>query len=98
MNFDNVIKEDNEFLQEVKRHLNITWNDDETDNKIKDYIKQGVEVLQSDVKTSIDFENDDVARGLLKTFCRYAWNNSEEYFIENNIHYILKLEVRYGKN
>ena len=98
MNFDNVIKEDNEFLQEVKRHLNITWNDDETDNKIKDYIKQGVEVLQSDVKTSIDFENDDIARGLLKTFCRYAWNNSEEYFIENNIHYILKLEVRYGKN
>ena len=93
-----MIKEDNEFLQEVKRHLNITWNDDETDNKIKDYIKQGVEVLQSDVKTSIDFENDDVARGLLKTFCRYAWNNSEEYFIENNIHYILKLEVRYGKN
>ena len=93
-----MIKEDNEFLQEVKRHLNITWNDDETDNKIKDYIKQGVEVLQSDVKTSIDFENDDIARGLLKTFCRYAWNNSEEYFIENNIHYILKLEVRYGKN
>lgn len=97
MNYDNEIKEDNEFLEEVKRHLNITWKDDDTDNRIRDYIKHGVEVLQDDVKTSIDFNNDDIARGLLRTFCRYAWNNSEEYFIENNLNYILKLEVKYGK-
>lgn len=98
MNLDNEIKEDNEFLEEVKNNLNITWKDDETDNKVRGYIKQGVEVLQDDVKTSIDFYDDNIARGLLKTFCRYAWNNSEEYFIENNLHYILKLEVKYGKS
>lgn len=92
------IKEDEEFLEEVKSTLNITWKDDETDNKVRGYIKQGVEVLQDDVKASIDFYNDEIARGLLKTFCRYAWNNSEEYFIENNLQYILKLEVKYGKD
>lgn len=95
---NNEIKEDEEFLEEVKSTLNITWKDDETDNKVRGYIKQGVEVLQDDVKASIDFYKDEIARGLLKTFCRYAWNNSEEYFIENNIHYILKLEVKYGKD
>lgn len=98
MNLDNEIKKDDEFLEEVKNNLNITWKDDETDNKVRGYIKQGVEVLQDDVKTSIDFYYDNIARGLLKTFCRYAWNNSEEYFIENNLHYILKLEVKYGKS
>lgn len=98
MNLDNKIKEDDEFLEEVKNDLNITWKDDETDNKVRGYIKQGVEVLQDDVKASIDFYDDNIARGLLKTFCRYAWNNSEEYFIENNLNYILKLEVKYGKS
>ena len=98
MNLDNEIKEDDKFLEEVKNNLNITWKDDETDNKVRGYIKQGVEVLQDDVKTYIDFYDDNIARGLLKTFCRYAWNNSEEYFIENNLHYILKLEVKYGKS
>ncbi len=98
MNFGNNIKEDDEFVEEVKRTLGITWKDDITDNNVRDYIRQGVEVLQNDVGTSIDFENDDIARGLLKTYCRYARNNSEEYFIENNLQTILKLEVQYGKD
>ena len=55
-------------------------------------------MLQNDFGTSIDFDEDLQARGLLKTYVRYVWNNSEEYFIENNLQNLLKLEVKYGKN
>ena len=55
-------------------------------------------MLQNDVGTSINFDEDLQARGLLKTYVRYVWNNSEEYFIENNLQNLLKLEVKYGKS
>lgn len=95
---ENKIIEDKNFFEEIKRVLRISWEDDDTDSNIKEHIKDGVAILEEDVKSVIDFTSDFLARRLLKTYCRYAWNNSEEYFIENNLHYILKLEVKYGKS
>lgn len=97
-NVENKIIENKEFFEEVKRVLGISWEDNDTDSNIKEHIKDGVAILEEDVKSVIDFTSDFLARRLLKTYCRYAWNNSEEYFIENNLHYILKLEVKYGKS
>ena len=94
---ENEIEKDEKFLKEVRRSLNITWEDEITNSNIKDYIKNGVAILQNDVKSVIDFDVDILARKLLKTYCRYERNNSEEYFIENNLQDILKLEVKYGK-
>ena len=96
--FGNKTKVDDEFLKEVKRDLQITWEDEDTERVLSSYIKTGVEVLQNDVGTSIDFDKDDIARGLLRTYVRYAWNKSEEFFIENNLEMLLKLEVKYGKD
>lgn len=86
------------FLEETKKELQITWLDEDTDAILTKYTKEGVEVLQDDVGTSIDFDEDEIARALLSTYVRYAWNKSEEFFIENNIERILKLEVKYGKD
>lgn len=94
---ENDIATDEDFIEEVKRTLNITWTDDDTDASIIDYIKNGVALLQNDVHSYINFKTDILARKLLKTYCRYERNNSEEYFIENNLQDILKMEVRYGK-
>lgn len=90
-------KVDEAFFKEVKRHLQVTWDDEDTNLTIADYIKDGVEVLQNDVGASIDFDEDRNARKLLRTYVRYAWNKSEEFFIQNNLEDILKLEVEYGK-
>ncbi len=87
-----------ELLVEVKNDLQITWTDEDAEYNLKKYIKDGIEVLQNDVGTSIDFEEDEMARGLLRTYVRYAWNKSEEFFIENNLERLLKLEVKYGKD
>ena len=86
-----------ELLDEIKGDLQITWDDDNTEINLTNYIEDGIEVLENDVGTSIDFEEDKMARGLLKTYVRYAWNKSEEFFIENNLERILKLEIKYGK-
>lgn len=93
----NEIINDKEFLEEAKRVVDVTWSDDDTEKKISGYIEDGVEVLQNDVGTSINFYEDSEAKALLKTYIRYAWNKSEEYFMENNIERLLKLEVKYGK-
>ena len=87
-----------DFLEEARREVQVTWEDEDADIRLADYIKDGVEVLQNDVGTSIDFDNDEMARGLLRTYVRYAWNKSEEFFIENNLERILQLEVKYGKD
>ena len=86
-----------DFLNEMKRELDITWTDDDTDKKVQECIEEGIEVLNGDVGTSIDFSSDKEAKGLLKTYVRYRWNKSEEYFIENNLERLLKLEKKYGK-
>lgn len=86
------------FLDETKKELQITWSDEDTDANLMEYIKEGIEILQDDVGTSIDFDEDKIARALLSTYVRYAWNKSEEFFIENNLERILKLEVKYGKD
>lgn len=91
-------EEEYQLFEEVKDILDITWEDDFTDRKVKRYIEEGKQLLQNDAGAEIDFEKDLECRKLLKTYCRYARNNSEEYFIENNLQDILKMEVRYGKN
>lgn len=87
-----------ELFKEIKQSLNITWSDEITDTNVKNYILEGIEFLQNDVKNSIDFAKDIEAKKLLKTYCRYARNNSEEYFVDNNLSEILKLEVKYAKD
>ena len=98
MIYENNFKNDEELFKDAKSECNITWQDEDTDKKIRNAINQGIDVLQNDVGTSIDFDEDLQASGLLKTYVRYVWNNSEEYFIENNLQNLLKLEVKYGKN
>lgn len=85
-------------FEEVKSVLGIIWYDEFTDSQVENYISEGKQLLQNDAGAEIDFDKDLECRKLLKTYCRYARNNSEEYFIENNLQDILKMEVRYGKN
>lgn len=90
-------KKAEEFLEDIKLVLDVTWNEDVTNKKIVNIIIDGMNYLENDVDSTINFKEDFLAIKLLRTYCRYAWNNAEEYFIENNIQDILKLEVEYAK-
>ncbi len=93
-----LIEQAKALLEDIKIVLDVTWNEEITNKKITNIIVDGINFFNEDVKSIIDFEKDPLAFKLLKTYCRYAWNNSEEYFIENNLADILKLEKKYGKN
>lgn len=92
-----LITQAGELLNEIKPVLDVTWDDDITNNKIKNIIADGMALINDDVKSEIDYSKDRLALKVLKTYCRYAWNNSEEYFIKNNVSDIIKLEALYGK-
>lgn len=80
----------------VKRHLNITWDDAETDRKVEDLIADAAEslchLLGSD---AIDFSAPGRARRLFLAYCLYLWNDSGDEFEKAYISDILHLRHYY---
>lgn len=89
--------------EEVKRYLDITWNDNETNKSVKEYISRAKQDLSELISPDIDYEEDITARGLLKDHCRYERNKELEYFEHNFLSTIQRLQLIYackeiGKN
>lgn len=83
-------------LEEVKKYLAITWNDDITNTNVENSINEGKGYLQEIVGSSIDFDTDKIARALLKDYCRYVRNYSLEYFEVNFQSALIKLQLKYA--
>ncbi len=63
-----------ELLQEAKNYLDITWQDDATDEKLKGQLRRGITYLSD--KTGVErsapaFLGDDRALGLLFNYLMY---------------------------
>ena len=83
-------------LDEVKRHLAITWDDDDTNQTIQDYIKDAKTFLNENSGEEIDYTKDLDAKRLLKEYCRYARNYSIESFTNNFLSDIVRLQIKYA--
>lgn len=81
-------------IEEVKFYLKIDGN--ELDEAITKSIDRGKAYLSRLTGTIIDFETDDLAKQLLLDWCRYAINNSLEFFQENFSSDILLLQLQEG--
>lgn len=91
------IKEKFPYFDEIKRHLAITWDDEHTNETIKDYIVDGKNHLMNlSGDFSIDFVTDLEAKRLLKEYCRYARNYSVELFNENFADDILRFQINHA--
>lgn len=85
------------YFDEVKRHLAITWDDDTTNQTIKDYIIDGKNhLMELCGDFSIDFNTDVEAKRLLKEYCRYARNYSIEAFNANFSDDILRFQINHA--
>lgn len=82
-------------LNDVKRYLKITWQDDDTDSLITGYIKRGMKRLQDIAGASLDFTEEDLPRSLLFDYCRYANSQALEVFEKNFESDLLELNFRY---
>lgn len=83
-------------LEEIKKYLNISWEDDLIDEKLIELIDQSKSSITSLGGVEINFDEDTVARELLFNRVRYAYNNSLEYFEENFHSEILRWQLMKG--
>lgn len=78
-------------LDDVKNYLNITWNDEATDRKIRDLINSGRFYLDSKAGAKMDYEEDGYHRILLMEYVRYARDNALDVFENNYLSMLLAM-------
>lgn len=72
-----------ELLADVKNYLNITWEDQVTDDKIRGLIASASAYLDGKGGGALDYEADGLPRTLLMEYVRYARDSALDVF-ENN--------------
>ena len=73
-------------IDQVKRKLNITWVDEDTDGRVRDIVASAEPVLRhrlgiTDAK--FDFSNEGQENVLFLALCLYEWNHSANEFWTN---------------
>lgn len=72
-----------QLLPGVKNYLNITWQDNATDDKISGIISRGIARLSKLCGSEQDFSVPGDAQEMLYEYCRYARDEALDVF-ENN--------------
>lgn len=81
-----------ELLADVKNHLNITWDDSATDNKIRGLIASATVYLDGKGGTVLDYDADGLPRMLMMEFVRYARDEALDVFENNYMSMILSMQ------
>ena len=79
-------------LSDVKDYLDITWNDDATDKKIRGIIASGIMYLDSKLGAAGDYTKDGFPRTLLMEYARYARDSALDVFENNYQSMILSMQ------
>lgn len=76
---------DDKLTPAVKRKLNITWSDPDTDARVTEVIEDAKAAIVHKVglPQDFDFQKAGEERSLLLAFCLYAWNHAENEFDAN---------------
>ena len=73
-------------FEQVKRKLDVTWDDMDTDRKIKDIMLSAVGIISHQIgaEKGFDFTVPGIENTLVLSLCLYLWNNTEmDLFYEN---------------
>jgi len=71
---------------QVKRKLNITWNDDDTDAIVNDIIQSAIPTLKFKLGISdpdFDFAIPGIENNLFRAYCLYEYNHCTNEFDTN---------------
>ena len=72
-----------QLLEDIKNYLNITWDDQATDRKISDLIKNGIAYLDLKRGAPANYAEAGLPRTLLFDYVRYARDEALDVY-ENN--------------
>lgn len=85
--------------RQVKRKLNITWDDDETDARVADIMESVTPYLRHKlgVSAEFDFSAPGTERDLYLSCCLYEWNHiPRDEWEENYKHTIANVRDQYA--
>lgn len=80
-------------LGDVRIYLDITWEDESTDKKLKGIINRGIKYIDKIAGVECNYIVDDKSKELLLDYCRYARSNALELFQKNYSHELLSLQI-----
>ena len=81
-------------LQRLKEKLNITWTEEETENRLQTILEDAVLTLDYKLGADVDYSSG-MERSLLLNYSTYAWNNCENEFDHNYSNSIMQLRQKY---
>nr|DAJ90224.1 MAG TPA: Head Tail Connector Protein [Bacteriophage sp.] len=81
-----------QLLSDVKNFLNITWNDDETEQKLCSLIASASVYLDGKAGRVNDYEEDGMPRTLLFEYVRYMRDEALDVFENNYTALILTMQ------
>ena len=69
----------------VKRKLNITWDDVDTDLRVSDIIDDAIPTMRHKLGLPADYDFSEIGmeRTLFLEYCLYVWNEKKELFDDN---------------
>ena len=81
-----------ELASMVKRKLNITWSDEETDARVKEIMLDADKEIRHKLglAESFDFSKPGQERNLFLSWCLYEWNHASNEFDANYLNDILQ--------
>lgn len=85
---------DKRLLQELKEHLNITWDEEETNRKLERIINDAILTLNWKLGANIDYSGGQ-EHNLFLNYCMYAYNNCTNEFDSNYFNEIMQLRQKY---
>lgn len=83
-------------LDDIKNYLDITWDDEATNQKISGLIASGVVYLNNKNGAEADYTADGAARTLLFDYVRYARDSALDVFENNFKSQILAMQNETG--
>lgn len=83
------------YLDPVKRHLNITWRDTDTESKLIDQMLDAEVALNHKLGAEVDYFVPGPERRLYLNYMLYSWNNCLEQFDEAYTAEILQIRHKY---
>ncbi|MFR2207677.1 MAG: hypothetical protein ACLS59_09075 [Clostridia bacterium] len=81
-------------LQDLKLKLNITWVEEETENRLNAILEDAKSALDFKLGAELDYSSG-MERSLLLNYCMYEWNNCINEFDDNYFNNIMQLRQKY---
>ncbi len=83
---------------QVKRKLNITWSDEDTNARVDDIIQSAIPVLLHKLGIAdpdFDFSVPGMENNLFMAYCLYDWNHALNEFDDNYSNDIAQVQAKY---